>query len=173
MTAHDAFASEHAGHLLLVLGPILFCVGIALFSDYRAWLRRHDRTLDVPVVAAAALSVVAAAIHLIVCPEHFGESALYGSFFAVVTALQLGWSAVVVVRPGRRVLVAGGVGNALTVGLWALTRTAGIPLGPERGVVEAVGTLDVLCAIAEVGVVATCVWVVVGRRVATRRLATV
>ena len=42
-----------------------------------------------PVLLAVAGCVVAAAIHLLVTPEHFGESKLYGVFFVVSAVAQI------------------------------------------------------------------------------------
>jgi hypothetical protein len=39
--------------------------------------------------------------------------------------------------------------------LWLVTRTSGIPLfGPHAGDIEEVGTLDLVCTLAEVGIIA-------------------
>ena len=43
--------------------------------------------------------------------------------------------------------------------LWAVTRSVGIPLGPERGEVEEIGVLDVIATTAELVSAAACVWV--------------
>lgn len=94
---------------------------------------------------AAALSVGAAAVHASVVGEHVAEWWGYGLFFLVVTAAQAIFAPLVLLRPSRRVLLAGIVGNLAIIGLWVLTRTAGIPLfGPGAGEVEAVGRVDVV-----------------------------
>jgi hypothetical protein len=93
-------------------------------------------------------SLVAAAVHLVVMPEHFEESTLYGVFFA-------GW---VAWRPAPGLLRAGIAGNATIVALWAYTRAIEVPLGPGRGSTESVGGLDVLATFAEVTVVLGCMW---------------
>ncbi len=68
-------------------------------------------------------------VHLAVVEEHFDESALFGIFFVVAGALQIGWA---------------------MVALWAVTRTVGLPVGPEVWTPEAVGRADVLCIALEV-----------------------
>jgi hypothetical protein len=154
------FWTQHGTHTLLVLVPALLFAGIGLGADIRSWWRRNNRGMALPAPApmlvAAGLSGVAALIHVAVCPEHFAEGLVYGIFFAVSAGCQLGWSALVTTRSTSWLAPAGLLGNAAIVLLWAVTRTVGIPLGPEAGAVERVGAVDVLCAGCEVGVVALC-----------------
>ena len=83
--------------------------------------------------AAAALSLLAALIHLWVTPEHFEEWWGYGAFFLVAALAQALYAPLVVVWPTRIVLLAGIAGNLAIVVLYLLTRTVGIPLfGPGR-----------------------------------------
>ena len=89
-------------------------------------------------------------------PEHWQESPLYGGFFVAATVGQLGL-AVLLARGSAPWLLAGNIAVQLgLVALWAVTRTAGIPLGPEAGMVEAVGLLDSLCVAAQVLSAAAC-----------------
>jgi hypothetical protein len=147
--------SRHGGHLLLLGLPTLAFLVFGLRADLRA--RRATtsrRTGRQPVVVAAAvLSAAAAAVHVRVCPEHFGEAAIYGLFFLFAATAQLGWAALIWLRPRRSLLFAGAFGNAAVVALWVMTRTNGIPLGPGRGEVEAVGALDIVATGCELGVV--------------------
>ena len=64
------------------------------------------------VRAAAALSVLAAAIHVWVMPEHFAEWWDYGMFFLVIAVAQAGY-AVLLLRgaPSSGLLWAGILGN--------------------------------------------------------------
>lgn len=101
-------------------------------------------------VALGSLSAGAAVVHFAVSPEHFGVGFLFGAFFAVVATLQLGWGAAIVTRPTRPLYVGGAIGNALVLGVWALSRTTGIPFGPEAGVAEPIGTADALASLYEV-----------------------
>ena len=152
--------SQHGTHTLLVLVPALLLAGLGLGADIRAWWRRGGRdrvrTVSAPMLVAAALSGVAALIHVAVCPEHFADGLVYGIFFAVSAGCQLGWSVLATVRNARWLAPAGLMGNAAIVLLWAVTRTIGIPLGPEAGEIERVGVLDLLCAGCEIGVMAIC-----------------
>ena len=87
-------------------------------------------------------------------PEHFDEWLGYGLFFLVLALAQLVYSVLLLRRPSSRtVLVAGIVGNALIIGLWAVTRTVGIPLGPASGEVEAIGVVDTVSKLAELALI--------------------
>jgi hypothetical protein len=103
--------------------------------------------------AAAALSLLAALIHLWVTPEHFEEWWGYGAFFLVSAAAQVLYAPIVLLWPARMVLLGGITGNLAIVALYLLTRTVGIPLfGPEAGEVEGFGFVDVCATASEVGV---------------------
>jgi hypothetical protein len=105
--------------------------------------------------AAAALSLLAALIHLWVTPEHFEEWWGYGAFFLVAAAAQVLYAPLVLVWPTRTVLLLGIGGNLAIVGLYLLTRTVGIPLfGPGAGEVEGVGFMDLCATASEVGIAA-------------------
>lgn len=148
--------AQHGTHTLFVAAPVAALALLGVIADTRAWLRR--RHLD-PVLALAALgSVAAAGVHIAVCPEHYGEGWLYGAFFTATATAQLLWAALLVLRPDRKVIRAGLAGTLALIGLWAVTRTAGIPLGPERGEVESVGILDAVATTAELVVVMTSAW---------------
>lgn len=104
--------------------------------------------------AAAGLSVLAGLLHLLVMPEHFDEWLGYGLFFLVVALAQLLYAVLLLRRPSSRtVLTSGIVGNALVIGLWAVTRTIGIPLGPEAGEVETIGMVDTVAKVAELALI--------------------
>jgi hypothetical protein len=102
--------------------------------------------LPLVVVAGAA----AAAVHFVVMPEHFEEATMYGAFFAVAATSQILYSLLLLLRPSRPLVAAGAIGNLAIIGLWLVTRTIGIPLGPGSGHIEAVGGLDVLATVFEV-----------------------
>lgn len=152
--------TQHSVHATVVLGPVLAFTVLAAASDVRAWLRKRRRRQPTRtphlMLAAALLSAAAALVHVAVCPEHFGEALLYGVFFGVTAGCQLSWAILVATRNARWVAPAGLVGNAALVLLWAVTRTVGIPLGPEAGSVESLGVLDLLATTCEIGVLALC-----------------
>jgi hypothetical protein len=119
--------------------------------------RRTTNRLTKPMAAVAAwATLVAGLIHFIVVPEHWQESSLYGTFFAAATVAQVGLAVLLAQRSAAWLLVGNIAVQLGLVGLWAVTRTAGIPLGPEAGMVEAVGLLDSLCVAAQVLSAAAC-----------------
>ena len=95
-------------------------------------------------LTVASLSAVAAGIHAWVVPEHYEEYALFGLFFAALGFAQAGWAAAVLRRPTRRVAFGGVALSAGLLVLWALSRTAGLPIGPEAWEAEPAGLLDVV-----------------------------
>ncbi len=126
--------------------------------------RLHSRLHDAPALTtgqrvllplAVVSSAAAAGAHAAVGPPHLRESALFGAFFAGSALLQLLWAGLAAVRGSRRLLVVGAVGNLAVIGLWAVTRTLGLPFGllPEP---EAVGPWDLACGAWELVVVCSC-----------------
>lgn len=168
--AAASFWSIHAGHVVLLAVWVLVVAGVQLrvtLGKRRAGARRRQ---PLPrsgwLAGAAATTVASAAVHLSVIGEHFRESALYGTFFVVLAALQLAWAAGLVLRPSRAWLSAGAAASVLVALLWLATRTVGIPLGPAAGELEGVGAPDVLASAAEV---VTAALAVAALRVAGRR----
>ena len=119
---------------------------------------------------AAFLSLGAAAIHFGVLGSHYEESWGYGVFFAAVASLQALWALLVVRSPGRWVYRAGAAGNAAVIAVWAITRTAGIPVGPSAGEVEDVGFIDVLATGFQALIVVACLAIIGWRQMAARQL---
>jgi hypothetical protein len=102
----------------------------------------------------AALSLLAALIHLWVTPEHFEEWWGYGTFFLVAAVAQVVYVPVLLYWPNRNILLLGIAGNSAIVLLYLLTRVLGIPyFGPEAGEVEGVGIIDVCATTSEVAIV--------------------
>jgi hypothetical protein len=99
------------------------------------------------VTFAAVASAAAAGIHFAVAPEHFDEWWGFGTFFVVSGAAQLAWAAF-----PRKAWI-GIAGNALFIALWAVSRTRGLPIGPEAGTPEAVGPLDVISVALELSAI--------------------
>jgi hypothetical protein len=110
-------------------------------------------TVSVAQASLAALSIAAAAIHFAVMGEHFAEYLAFGVFFSVVAWFQALWAVGVIVRPSRRLLLLGLVGNALVVLVWLSSRTIGLPIGSEAGAEDA-AFVDVLATVLEIGIVA-------------------
>ena len=90
----------------------------------------------------AALSMVAGSIHAVVAPPHFGEYWLFGAFFVALAAFQLGWGAWIYERPSPRAYRLGLFVSVGVIGLWLVSRTIGLPIGPDSGRPEGIGPLD-------------------------------
>lgn len=158
------FWGTHGAHTALLGAPVLALTLVAVGADLRRWLQATRRRPTPALVLAGLLSLVAAGVHAAVCPAHFGEAAAYGVFFAGAASAQMAWSVLAIARPRRWVLAAGLAGNLAVLALWGVTRVAGIPLGPDAGAIEAVGRLDMLATFCELGVVASCAWLLLRRR---------
>jgi hypothetical protein len=92
----------------------------------------------------AWLSLAAGAIHAIAMIDHFSHYWLYGVFFLVLTYGQVLWGIALLRRPvGERALATGAIANVAIVVVWLVSRTVGVPIGPDAGRPEAVGSIDV------------------------------
>lgn len=109
---------------------------------------------DLIRTVAGLFSLGAAVIHTVVAGAHFREFWLFGAFFVVVAVLQAAWAAMILIRPSRALLVGGAVLNAAVVVVWGVSRVTGVPIGPEAGTPEAVGAIDLVATLEEVGAVA-------------------
>lgn len=110
------------------------------------------------------LSLVAAVIHFAVTPEHFEEYVLFGVFFVVLAAFQLVWGVVMPQRPSPWVLWVGLLVNLGVIVIWVVSRTAGLPIGPEAGEAEEIGVLDGVSTAAEALIVLGTAWLLAGGR---------
>jgi len=107
------------------------------------------------VIATVAVSALGAgAVHAATIKTTGSTSGLYLAFFLGVAAAQVGWSALVAVRPSRALFVLGAVGNGAVLATWVLSRTAGVPVGPSSGAPLPVGFPDALTAALEALIVA-------------------
>ena len=90
-------------------------------------------------------SIGAGAIHLALGPAHMAEWSVLGYGFFASGVLQLLLGAALLRSESRRLLVAGALGSLAFVGVWAVSRTTGLPVGPEAGLAETTGLADQLC----------------------------
>lgn len=110
-----------------------------------------DRSADTErrIAASGPLATVVAAslagaglIHLAFAPEHLQTSTSHGGFFVAVAWAQLVLAGLILARRGGRATLAAAVAvQAVVIGVWVVSRTAGID-----GVVEPVGLPDALAA---------------------------
>lgn len=97
--------------------------------------------------------MAAAGLHVAASGAHLRESLLFAGFFAAATVWQVGVAVAFVRRPGRGQFLRAAGGNALLIGLWAISRTTGLPFGPSAGSPEATGAIDLLATLLEAGIV--------------------
>ena len=102
------------------------------------------------VILAAVLVLASSLIHAAMIAVHFEEYWLFGICFAIAAVLQALWTAQIYSdRLNRPLLVAGIVGNVALIAVWALSRTIGMPLGPDAWTPEAVSAVDILSTLDE------------------------
>ena len=122
------------------------------------------RRLPFTLSLAAASAAAAGFVHFAVAPEHFAEWWGFGTFFVLCGEVQLGWAFLIRRSHGKISLSVGLLGSVLLIALWAVSRTTGLPLGPEPGVPEPVGTADVLAIALEAVTAGACLWALMERR---------
>ncbi len=99
---------------------------------------------------AACLLLGAAVLHMLEVSEHFEVDPLYGWFFVAVAAGQTLAAGAMIFWRSTSVLYLIAMGNLGVIALWLLTRIAGVPLGIEAGVRQAVEPADVAATFLEV-----------------------
>jgi hypothetical protein len=124
------------------------------FGRRRPWARPSSPQVVWVALASAGCSVA----HAAVGPAHFHEFVAFGVFFVVASVLQAVWALLVIRRADRLLLAIGVAGNAAVLALWAVTRTVGLPFGPEVWRPEAVAAPDVFASLLELTVVVGALW---------------
>jgi hypothetical protein len=104
--------------------------------------------------AVAVLTLAAAWVHLAYLESHWDQWWAYGAFFLVVGVAQGLFAVLILAWPRPWVAVAGIAGTLAVIGLYVLSRTIGMPVGPHADFAERAGTIDLATTAAEIGVVA-------------------
>jgi hypothetical protein len=115
-----------------------------------------------PALLLGALAWAAGIMHAVASEQHLEEWPLAAAFFAVLMTAQLALGAWLWARPGRGTLILATAGSLAVVALWAVSRTTGLPFGPEAGHPEAVGVLDAMTVADEIALAACAVAVLRG-----------
>ena len=103
----------------------------------------------------AWLSITAGLIHAIAMVDHFDHWWAYGVFFMALTYGQVLWGiALLRGRASDRALLIGALANAAIIAVWLFSRTVGMPIGPEGGSAEPVGTMDVAVTLVQLVLIA-------------------
>jgi predicted branched-subunit amino acid permease len=119
--------------------------------------RVQPETFPATFIAActiAALNVGAGAVHFSVAPDHFHEWMPFGVFFTAIAFSQIAWAVGVLWSPRRETMAWGTAATATIVALWVVTRTVGLPVGPQHWTPEPWGRTDGICAAFEIAAVA-------------------
>ena len=125
-------------------------------------VRTNDRTLR---TVLAVCSIAAGLIHAAVVREHLEEDWVFGAFFIVVAALQIVWAIPISLDVSVIPFASAGIlGSGALVALWAVSRTASLPIGPGAWMPEPVQTLDVSATVLELVLVAGALVLVRRRR---------
>ncbi|MGH3299381.1 MAG: hypothetical protein ACRDP7_47090 [Trebonia sp.] len=112
-----------------------------------------DRNPARVLSAIAVASIAAGAINIAAAATVGRTSSQNLAFFAAIVAVQIGWGAVALVRAPRWWLALGAAGNLVAAVIWVVSRTAGLPAGPESGIKLPVGFPDTLATALEAAIV--------------------
>ena len=82
----------------------------------------------------AMTSIAAGAINLAAAATVGSSNAQNLAFFTVVGVAQVIWAAIALARAPRWWLALGAAGNLVVAATWVLSRTVGLPVGPEAGI---------------------------------------
>ena len=97
----------------------------------------------------AALALGVALVHLGGVAQHLDVWWGYGGFFLVTGLAQAALGAAVLWHPRAWVALTGIAGNLAIVGMYLVTRTSGLPLGPHAGRAEDADLLGVATTAGE------------------------
>jgi hypothetical protein len=106
-------------------------------------------------VFLAVLLGSAGAIHLAMVPSHMDSSSAEGIGFALVGWFQIGLALWLLARPSRNALRLAMLTNVAFLGVWAISRSWGLPVGEHAGHPHDVAFVDLACVGIEVAVVVT------------------
>lgn len=146
-----------AAGAVLVLGTVFLGDRASITASPAATTAEGSLALAL-VPGLALLSAGAGIIHLSVVAEHMHEARSFGTFFLVSGIAQLAWAVLASGTLSRRAVLAACIGNASIVALWVVSRTSGLPIGPEPGTPEVVGFADVVATAYEALIVVGSIW---------------
>lgn len=115
----------------------------------RPTVRSHPADRTEWHLLLAVSSLAAGVIHAAVVSEHFEEEWAFGAFFVLAAAFQVAWAIAVVVRPASIGYTIGALANGAIIGIWIVSRTTGLPIGPEAWTPEPVLAADVAATVLE------------------------
>src|SRR5438067_7661229 len=95
------------------------------------------------------LTLGAAAIHFAVAPDQLHEYLPFGIFFLASGAAQVALALAIIARPSRALFRWAVLATLGMLALWGVSRTTGLPIGPEPWKPEEVGFPDVITVALE------------------------
>jgi len=166
-TGLSATAGPVAGHPLWHFGivaaaAILAYGGIRVRETWGRSLHRF-RPPNGATAMIAVLGLACSGAHAFICPDHFHEWVIYGLFFMTASVVQAAWSILILFRPDAWLLLAGAAGNAAIVVTYLISRTLGIPFGPDAFHPESYDALSVAVTACETAIVAISLYTVATR----------
>ncbi len=155
---------EQLAAIVLVLTGAFFLVASWLASRKAAGSRGGSVHGEVAVhagsttfalnLAAATLALGSAAIHAAVTPQHLREYAPYGLAFAALAVAQVAVAMAAISGQLHRVQWPVLIVTLAVIGVWCVSRTLGLPFGPEAWHAEPIGLADSVATLFEVALVA-------------------
>jgi hypothetical protein len=121
-----------------------------------------------PVSVAVIGLLTAAAIHVSVVGEHLHEWVPFGIALAAMGFAEAFLAVSLAQRPSRRCWITVCIVSFATAALWVLSRTAGLPIGPDPWHPEVIGRADTIATVAEIVSVAAGLRALSARRHAAR-----
>lgn len=102
------------------------------------------------LVLLVVISACAGVIHAKAMFDHATHYWLFGVFFGLLTYAQVLWAVMSYRKPDdRRTWMPVAVGSLAVVGIWIVSRSVGLPIGPWAGRAEALGIADISASIDE------------------------
>ena len=121
----------------------------------RPTARRSQGLSQVGVAGSSCAAALACScsglrrIHFAAAPEHLIEYLPFGLSFYLLGAAQVAIACGILVRPSSPLLLGGAGLSLVVIGVWLLSRTVSMPVGPLPGHDEAVGLPDLLSSAME------------------------
>jgi hypothetical protein len=101
-------------------------------------------------LTAAVLSLAAGWIHFAFISSHWRDWWAYGAFFLATGLFQALFAPAMLKWPNRWTALVGIAGNLGIIGMYVMSRTHGIPMGPHVNVVEKATAVDLSCTAGEI-----------------------
>ncbi|MFM8861211.1 MAG: hypothetical protein ACKOIA_01945 [Acidimicrobiia bacterium] len=101
---------------------------------------------------AAVLSATVGAVHFGYAPHHLSEDWAHGWFFLLLGAYELTFAVLIVTRPRRWLWASALVVGVGSVAVWVVSRTVGLPFGPEALRTEDASAPDIVCTVISMAI---------------------